>query len=209
MTEAEWLACEDPAPMLEWLRGKVSDRQLRLLACACCRRLWHLLTDQRSRQAVEVVERYVDKQATAEQLHEAAIGAAHGADDTHGEGADVADTVADLTSRNAWEGARAAATMLPMLYPAERPLQANIFRDIIGNPFRPATVDPSWLAWNGGTVPKLVQAIYDDRAFDRLPILADALEDAGCTDPDILAHCRGPGPHARGCWVVDLLLGKE
>jgi hypothetical protein len=63
--------------------------------------------------------------------------------------------------------------------------------------------------WNESTVTELAQAIYTDRAFDRLPILADALEEAGCTDAAILEHCRGPGPHVRGCWVVDLLLGKE
>jgi hypothetical protein len=70
-------------------------------------------------------------------------------------------------------------------------------------------VDPSWLAWNGGTVRNLAQSIYDERAFDRLPVLADALEDAGCADADLLGHLRGPGPHARGCWAVDRILGKE
>ena len=74
--------------------------------------------------------------------------------------------------------------------------------------FRPVALNTAWLAWNDGTIPKLAQAIYDDRAFDRLPILADALEDAGCTDADILGHCRGGGEHTRGCWVVDLVLGK-
>ena len=69
-------------------------------------------------------------------------------------------------------------------------------------------LDSRWLAWNGGTIHHLAQAIYDERAFDRLPILADALEDAGCTDAAILDHCRQPGEHVRGCWVVDLLLGK-
>jgi len=83
-------------------------------------------------------------------------------------------------------------------------------RDIFGNPFRPVTVNPGWLAWNDGTVPRIAQAIYDERAFDRMTILADALEDAGCTDQDILGHCRSGGEHVRGgCWVVDLLLGKE
>jgi len=86
--------------------------------------------------------------------------------------------------------------------------QAALIHDIFGNPFRPVAVETSWLAWNAGTVVKLAQAIYDDRAFDRLPILADALEDAGCTNADILEHCRGGGEHVRGCWVVDLLLGK-
>jgi hypothetical protein len=84
-----------------------------------------------------------------------------------------------------------------------------LLRDIIGNPFRLVTVHADWLTWNHRMIANLAQAIYDDRAFDRLPILADALEDAGCGDADILGHLRGPGPHVRGCWVVDLLLGKE
>ncbi len=86
--------------------------------------------------------------------------------------------------------------------------RADILRELLGNQYRPVAVSPSWHAWNGGTVVKLAQAIYDERAFDRLPILADALEEAGCDIADILGHCRGPGPHVRGCWVVDLLLGK-
>jgi len=65
--------------------------------------------------------------------------------------------------------------------------------------------DPAWLT---PTVASLARGIYTDRAFDRLPILADALQDAGCDSADILGHCRGPGPHVRGCWVVDLVLGK-
>jgi hypothetical protein len=77
---------------------------------------------------------------------------------------------------------------------------------IFGNPFRPVAVDPAWLT---STVVQLAQGIYDDRAFDRLPILADALQDAGCDNDDVLNHCRGDGPHARGCWVVDLVLGKS
>jgi hypothetical protein len=76
------------------------------------------------------------------------------------------------------------------------------------NEYRPVLVDAAWLTWNDATIHKLAHSIYADRAFDRLPILADALEDAGCDNADILAHCRGPGPHVRGCWVVDLILGK-
>jgi hypothetical protein len=87
--------------------------------------------------------------------------------------------------------------------------QMGLLRDIVGNPFLSVAVSPSWMLWNDGTIPKLAHGIYDDRAFDHLPILADALEDAGCDDADILAHCRGPGPHVRGCWVVDLILGKS
>jgi hypothetical protein len=89
---------------------------------------------------------------------------------------------------------------------SDYPAQAALLRDIFGNPFRPAALDP---AWRTGTVLALARGIYEDRAFDRMPILADALQDAGCTDEDVLGHCRGPGPHVRGCWVVDLVLGKS
>ena len=65
------------------------------------------------------------------------------------------------------------------------------------------------LAWNDGTVRRITEGIYEERAFDRLPILHDALLDAGCDNEDILAHCRSAGPHVRGCWVIDLILGKE
>lgn len=81
--------------------------------------------------------------------------------------------------------------------------------DMLGNPFQPVLLDPAWLSWQTGTIPKLAHSIYQERAFDRLPILADALEEAGCDNAEILAHCRQPGVHARGCWVVDLVLGKE
>jgi hypothetical protein len=85
----------------------------------------------------------------------------------------------------------------------------NILRDIFGNPFRPATIDPSWLAWNDGLIVKLAQGIFEDRAFDRMPILADALEEAGCTDEVIFGHCRQEGEHVRGCWLMDLLTGQS
>ena len=86
----------------------------------------------------------------------------------------------------------------------------DLIRDVIGNPFRPSPSLPHvTFAWNDGAIRKMAQIIYDDRAFDRLPLLADALEEAGCDNADILGHCRGGGEHVRGCWVVDLLLGKS
>jgi hypothetical protein len=88
-------------------------------------------------------------------------------------------------------------------------LAVAILHDLFGNPFRPVALDAACLVWNDGTIPKLAQAIYEERAFNRLPILADALEEAGCTDADILGHCRQPGSHVRGCWVVDAILGKS
>jgi hypothetical protein len=92
---------------------------------------------------------------------------------------------------------------------AELDAQTALLCDLFGNLFRPTAIDPTILRWNNGTIPKLAHAIYDERAFDRLPILGDALEEAGCTSEELLAHCRAGGGHVRGCWAVDLLLGKE
>jgi hypothetical protein len=102
-------------------------------------------------------------------------------------------------------GAANAADFASFALKGQRPVQSHTLREIFGNPFRPVALDP---AWQTATVVALTQAIYDEPAFDRLPILADALEDAGCTDADMLNHCRQPGAHVRGCWVVDLLLAK-
>jgi hypothetical protein len=85
-----------------------------------------------------------------------------------------------------------------------------LLRDIFGNPFRPTPgIDPGWLTRGGNAVAAVARTVYEGRAFDRLPVLADALEDAGCADPDLLGHLRGPGPHVRGCWALDLVLGKQ
>jgi hypothetical protein len=214
MTEAEWLACVGPGPMLSALRSKVSDRKLRLFACACCRRVWHLLTDERSRWAVELAEsRAEGKVGFVGRLRR---GLAWGrALAVVQEEQDKPEARAALLALESWDdpiervadAVRAAAIRLP---DAERTSQAHLLRCIVADPFRPVpSIAGSWLAWNGGAVYKLAEAIYEERAFDRLPILADALEDAGCTDAAILDHCRGPGPHVRGCWVVDLLLGKQ
>jgi hypothetical protein len=104
---------------------------------------------------------------------------------------------------------RVAAWVLRMMLKTQTgTFQAALLRDLLGNPFRPAAVNPAWLDWQDGAPVRMAQAIYDGGRFGDLPVLADALEEAGCTDPDILGHCRGPGPHARGCWVVDALLAK-
>src|SRR5262249_6569530 len=89
----------------------------------------------------------------------------------------------------------------------ERQAQASLLREICGNPFRPQGVPVEWRVGNNGVVEKLAQAIHAERAFDQLPILADALEDAGCTNPDILGHLRGHSEHTLGCWPLDLCLG--
>jgi hypothetical protein len=239
MTEQQWLGCERPDPMLECLRGKGSDRKLRLFACACCRRVGPFLEYHRSRQAVdyadplqaqreydeirravEVAERVADGLADPAEL--GAVFPAPDEDDTasaFAAGPDATWTARSSAYTARWLAAYCGPTSYPpgaggrtlseLEHDREEAAQVRLLRDLFGNPFRPVALDPAWWAWRDGTIPKLAQAIYDDRAFDRLPILADALEDAGCTDGDILNHCRQPGEHVRGCWVVDLLLGKE
>ena len=81
-----------------------------------------------------------------------------------------------------------------------------LIRDIFGNPFQPVAFDPSWRT---STAVAIASTMYDSRDFAAMPLLADAFEDAGCNHADILDHCRGTGPHVRGCWVVDLVLGKS
>ena len=219
MTETEWLGCTDPIPMLEFLRGKVSDRKLRLFAVACCRKIWPLLADGRSCNAVEVAERFVDGFSTRHDLAAAnqtanqpcydAINRADGWDD-HAMAAIAAQKAADDSPDFALSVISHAAILGDHHDTARQTVryteQCCLLRDILGNPFRPPPVSPFWQTT---TVKAVAEAIYNERAFDRLPILADALEDAGCQDADILGHCRQPGEHARGCWVVDLLLGRN
>jgi hypothetical protein len=232
MTEAEWLGCEHPPTMLEtlWKRSRATERKLRLLDCECCRHIWHLLNDPRSRRAVESAEQYTEGRIDRQMLERAAVEARAAIRHARPE-SDAAEfaaaTAAMFAARAAaeavsWDGLHRTSAAAAMAAGAvsspddwepskhsEEVWQSGVLRDIFGNPFRTVTVNPEWLSWNGGTIRKIAQASYDDRAFDRMPILADALEDAGCTDADILDHCRGAGPHVRGCWVVDLLLGKE
>jgi len=204
MTEAEWLACDDPRPMLEFVRGKVSDRKLRLLVVACCRSVWHLLTDDRSRRAIEVAERFADGTASDVELASAWEAAGEVSPAEHGGAA------RDRAWRNAhaaaWYAAEADVPDPAAWHVVEAAVCVVLLRDLFGTVMRPRVVDQRWLT---SAVVPLAQSIYDERTFERLPVLADALEDAGCTDADVLSHCRGPGPHVRGCWVVDLLLGKS
>jgi hypothetical protein len=233
MTEQEWMDCTDLEKMLGVPEGKTSDRKLRLFAVACCRRVWHLIRAEYHRRTVEVAERFADGLATREELvdsyqvGENRPGSLDEGDfDPRAEGDDfdpfcvpwpssATCACAACSGSNAaeetpyWCAALAAWTRPKTIMEDERVAQADLLRDNCGNPFRSVAIDPAWLSWSNGTVPKLVQVIYDDRRFSDLPILADALEEAGCSNPDILAHCRSEGPHVRGCWVVDLILGKS
>ena len=207
MTEAEWLAATDPISMLEFLDSKASERKLRLFGCAYSRQMWDLLTEECFRDAIRIAEQFADGRVGKKEL--AAIKKLSGA-------ALERCGLAGVTGPrycaigSAWSCTRnpeTAATYPLWVFTeqAERISQVAVCRDIFGNPFRPVAVDPSWLT---SEVRTLAEGIYEDRAFDRLPILADALQEAGCDNEDILNHSRSDGPHVRGCWVVDLVLGK-
>jgi hypothetical protein len=241
MDEADWLARDDPVAMLAQFippGGRSSrtghklnsfpttDRKLRLFAVACCRQVWYLLTDECSRRAVEVAERYADGLATAEELDRAALGVAG---------------VPGRTNAPLWCCALSTDFVLrnvPRACGVPPTAQAALLRCVFGNPFRPklqcrcdSSIQPHdaircpLSAWTNDRVMHLARGIYEDRAFEDLPILADALEEAGCpAEGALLSHlrerprrwwhqagvlCADPTPpHARGCWCVDLILGK-
>jgi hypothetical protein len=215
--EARWRA-ETAAPdiMLKFVRETISDRKLRLFAVACCRRIWHLISSEQGRNAVEVAERFAEGTATLGKLKAARLTAGRS-------GVTVAKNVAvesalTAAKRTAWEAQVLAA--VAAYEAAGRPTSlgvrdqawddatrahCDLIRDLI-NPFNPSSLSPAWV---NRTVRQIAEAIYAERAFDRMPILADALEDAGCTEEQILTHLRDSGPHARGCWLLDLLLGKS
>ncbi len=222
MTEAEWVVCTDVERMLHFL-FKSTTRKRHLFACACCRRIWALLTDERSRVAVQVAEaRYADKKPfTRQQIRDAQTAAKAAVDEATSEAArQAALAAADALSAGVCGAShyRLAFSCASAVGDAaghgwwlmEIAAQAVLVRDIWGPlPFRSFGVNPAWLEWQRGTIPKLAAAIYDERRFQDLPVLADALEEAGCRDEDILSHCRTEGEHVRGCWVVDLGLGKK
>jgi hypothetical protein len=223
MTEQEWLACDNVADVfrVDPLWGKVTDRKCRLFAVACCRRIRNLIQDQSLWEAVEVAETQADGFPLESELDDAGMAVMEYIDSLPNEpdsatfwaatavGICVSARSEQLVYGTAYHCSFAVKedqSGTPTSVTEESQAQCRLLREITGNPFRPVTIDPSWRTPN---VTALAQAIYDERAFDRLPTLADALEDAGCDNADILNHCRQPGEHVRGCWVVDLVLGKE
>jgi hypothetical protein len=208
MTKAEWLRCGDVSHLLARVGGKVGARKVRLALCACLRapQVWGLLAAPASRRAVEVGEAFADGGAGREELGQARKRASAVARAGWGPmppctpAAYLANYVC-LQDRNLLAYLRELEWSLRQLRPP-----AGLLRDIFGDPFRPA---PFEARWRSADAVGLAHGIYADRAFGRMPILADALEEAGCDHPQTLAHCRGPGLHARGCWVVDRVLDRE
>jgi hypothetical protein len=207
MTEAEWLACEDPGALLDFLGGRAAGRKVRLLgSCAPRSRWWPSLQDDRSWAALEVSERFADGLATAEELDAAtrdASAAWNAAVEVFGPG-DEWTRGAELALWAVHPGT--AHNKAACVWADDDPTVCACVRDIFGNPFRPVVFSPEWRT---DTAVALARQMYDAREFSAMPILADALQDAGCDNDDILNHARGPGPHVRGCWVVDLVLGRE
>jgi hypothetical protein len=251
MTEAQWLACTNPIPMIEYLRRSkrhgTSERKLRLFSCACCRRIWDFLHDRRSQGAVEMAERHAEGLAGDQELL-AANGLAQAAEREAEEqwggptvqagaaraaekasrlqvprarrartGREIATHVALYTSNDAhwtelWamRGAVTETSLTERMRQVEA-RQSGLLRDMVGNPFRPISPGP----WLTPTVFLVAQAAYESRTLPsglldhaNLAILADALQDAGCQENAVLSHCRLPGEHVRGCWVLDLILEK-
>ncbi len=205
MTQQEWLACTDPQKMWEFLRGKASERKARLFAVACCRNLWHLLGEP-LRKVAEVGERYADRHASEGEANEAAGLAIDQGGETNQLAMAAWDTVALCSEPDDPFNIGSDSANEANAVQDGRLAQCHLLRCIFGNPFHPINFD---LAWRTSKVVALAQQIYDKRAFDRLPALAEALENAGCDNADILGHFRPPGPHVKGCWVVDLILEKE
>ncbi|MDB5290042.1 MAG: hypothetical protein JWL69_1283 [Phycisphaerales bacterium] len=241
-SEEDWLACTNPKPMLDFVRGQTSIRKMRLFAVACCHRIWTQMSDERSRTAVEVSERFADSAASVEQL-----AVAHGTSQAapgwglidepltdflshHPEAScaevatacaasaatfsatspsysdDLAKYFLGVTAKKVADAVYAVHGFDDAARTEEQVALCWLMRDVFGNPFRSARLDVLWLT---PTIVTLVNSIYAEHSFHRMPALADALEAKGCMNTDILAHCKGEGPHVRGCWVVDMILGKE
>jgi hypothetical protein len=194
--EQTWLSCTVPRHLLRYLKDRTTDRKLRLWACAAIA--------HRSAQDEEMLALVALVEACADGEQPPGL---------------KAHTRGGLCSQSAWEaayeGTLRALEKLPSSDKKDRytAFQLAAIHEIFGNPFRPVVIDPRWLT---PTVTSLAQAAYGERLLptrqldaDRLAVLADALEEAGCSDPAILGHLRGPGPHFRGCWALDRLLKKE
>jgi hypothetical protein len=202
--------------MMQFLSGKASDRKMRLFLVAAARLVWDKVPEGEMRDAVNAAESHADGLVAVEVINEyrgrfygyVMTGSTPEQREWLQPGdKSTAFTLVRMTTYSAQllqtlPGNQNWTQGVASMHRRFPPLLRDIFGPVV---FRPVAVDPRLLT---STVRDLARAIYEDRAFDRLPILADAFEDAGCDNADILSHCRGDGPHVRGCWVVDLILGK-
>jgi len=227
MTEAEWLAEADPTRLIQFVEGRLSARKRRLLAAALCRVADRHADTPELARALNEVEWFADGLAGAPELDRArqrcrvmAVQQRSQSDRLALEGGPEDSLPALEQHELAWAVAYAAAVSVTLRDVLMR-LSGEFERspdgrfasacrdrvlDVVGNPFRPAAFDPSWRT---STALSLASQMYDSRDFGAMPILADALQDAGCTSDDILGHCRDAhATHVRGCWVVDGVLNR-
>jgi hypothetical protein len=192
MTEAQWLTCDEPSDMLAFVANDLSPRKELMFVLACSRKI-QLLPELEGKAQMELLERYAEGQVGREELES------------------LAPVLGFLVRR--LPGLASDYTQDWAVSAGEGRYATNVLRDLF-NPFHPVAFDAQWLTWNEGRIAHLAQAAYqtrcDDESIDRdrLLVLADAFEEAGCTDFNILDHLRGPGPHVRGCWALDMILGK-
>jgi hypothetical protein len=222
MTEVEWMGATDPKAMCSCIPCNSHQRKARLFLVSCCRRLLDLIPEGPVRDAMRVAEAFADEQATdrARQKAQRDVAAAPippgdasiNATNMVREATKKTITAKDIDSHTGATARGYAARKrgkeqetYTAAFQAERSAQAVLLRDIFGNPFRPVTFDP---VWRTTTAVLLARQMYESCDFSAMPILADALQDAGCDDPDVLTHCRLSGLHVRGCWVIDLVLLK-
>jgi hypothetical protein len=206
MTEQEWTVSADVRAMLAYLDANVGERKARLCAICRCRQLARFLS-QESIKALDLAEMVADGLLPGQEF--TSPGATKYTPDGF-----VRLLAAVAVQIKGGGGRTVAASIMAWVRVSfnyfseeqERTRYCDYLRDIFGNPFHFININPSWRT---PTVVSLAQTIYAEKAFDRMPVLADALEDAGCDNDDILTHCRRPGEHVRGCWVVDLLLDKD
>ena len=217
MNEAEWLNSHDPRAMLQDVGNTASERMLLLFCVACCRAIGAPHPD-RDGPIIEAVERYADGIGSEAEVIRAVR--AYDSDyclahriaqffEIRGHGYDLSLHLhaAGVTNTASWIGLGQGGSELERGAEIGRRAreQAALLRDIIGYPFRPVAFDPAWRTSNAVA---LAAQMYESRDFSAMPILADALQDAGCETAEILDHCRSAGPHVRGCWVVDFVLAR-
>lgn len=222
MTEAEWYTTKDPWAMLACL--KTSPRQDRLVLVACCR--LQELDDIVIRKVLTSAERYADGKAKPSTINANKRKVARlssllttSVDLVNPKIEPLALNLVELATTPIGSSCRVGSSIMQPVPQAmhlgiqNEDLPASILshlpailRELFGNPFHPITLSPSWLT---STVVSLANQMYDTRDFSAMSILADALQDAGCSNEEILEHCRGPGAHVRGCWACDLLTGRE
>ncbi len=230
MKEVEWLTATDPDKLLWFisghpeaaklwvLRGRPSDRKWRLLGVGCCRRIWPHITETDCRRVVDVVESFADGGVPEAELkavaamavdcgyrvhHDRCLHRAYAATDALGRGVGMDATLEHSCSVAVGHAAWAVGDERAN----EMRTQSVLARCVFGNPFRPVAFSPEWRT---STTTAIAQEMYESRDFSAMPILADALQDAGCDSDDVLNHCRDANQvHVRGCWVVDFVLGNE